>query len=335
MKTNVLTEHHDKQFARKGVVSSVGFGKTIKSIQGPFIGLILLCLGFSFASEYFFTLRNLLNVLDQVTVLGIVSLGMTAVIIIGGIDLSVGSVLALAMMMTGWLVQFMQVPLGIAMPIGMLTGLVCGLVSGALVIWARLPAFIATLAMMSIARGVANLLTDGRQVVGFPDWFTSLSTDRFFGFVSTTMLVFVVLAIIAGLYLKYRANGRNLYAIGGSPEVARLSGISVNTLTVAVYGVSGLLAGIAGMTLAARLDSSQPSAGLSLELDTIAAVVIGGASLAGGVGSIAGTIVGVLIIGVLRNGLNLLGVSPFFQMVIIGVVIAVAVAFDTMRRKTK
>lgn len=334
MKTNTLTDNNGSRWTNGGR-SAVGIGKTIKSIQGPFVGLILLCIGFSFASEYFFTLRNLLNVLDQVTVLGIVSIGMTAVIIIGGIDLSVGSVLALTMMMTGWLERFMELPLSIAAPLGMLTGLVCGLVSGGLVIWAKLPAFIATLAMMSVARGVANLLTDGRQVVGYPEWFTSLSTERFFGVVSTTMLAFVVLALIAALYLKYRANGRNLYAIGGSAEVARLSGIAVNKLTIAVYAASGLLAGIAGMTLAARLDSSQPSAGIALELDTIAAVVIGGASLAGGVGSIAGTIVGVLIIGVLRNGLNLLGVSPFFQMVIIGVVIAVAVAFDTMRRKTK
>ncbi len=310
-------------------------GSTFKSIQGPFVGLILLCVGFTLASEYFFTLRNFLNILDQITVLGIVSIGMTAVIIIGGIDLSVGSVLAFSMMMTGWLQEFMGVSLPIAALIGMLTGLLCGFVSGALVIWAKLPAFIATLAMMSVARGLANLLTDGRQVVGFPDWFTSLSTERYFGVVSTTMLIFILLAIVSAFYLRYRANGRNLYAIGGSAEVARLSGISVNKLIVMVYSVSGLLAGIAGMTLAARLDSSQPSAGLGLELDTIAAVVIGGASLIGGIGSIAGTIVGVLIIGVLRNGLNLMGVSPFFQMVIIGVVIAVAVAFDTMRRKTK
>ncbi|MCE0495992.1 ABC transporter permease [Vibrio salinus] len=310
-------------------------GNTLKSIQGPFVGLILLCVGFAIASEYFFTLRNLLNILDQVTVLGIVSIGMTAVIIIGGIDLSVGSVLALSMMMTGWLERFMDVSLPVAVILGMLTGLLCGLVSGALVIWAKLPAFIATLAMMSVARGLANILTDGRQVVGYPDWFTSLSTVRYFGVISTTMLIFVLLAIVSAFYLRYRANGRNLYAIGGSAEVARLSGISVNKITLVVYSVSGLLAGIAGMTLAARLDSSQPSAGLGLELDTIAAVVIGGASLIGGIGSIAGTIVGVLIIGVLRNGLNLIGVSPFFQMVIIGVVIAVAVAFDTMRRKTK
>lgn len=308
--------------------------ETLKSVQGPLIGLILLCVGFSLSSEYFFTLRNWLNILDQITVLGIVSIGMTAVIIIGGIDLSVGSSLALAMMMAGWLERIVGLPLEVSIFLGIMTGALCGLCSGLLIIWAKLPAFIATLAMMSVARGIANLLTDGRQVVGYPDWFTNFATVRLFGFVSITMLLFVVLAVLAGLYLRFRANGRNLYAIGGSTEVARLSGIAVNKITLIVYGVSGLLAGIAAMTLMARLDSSQPSAGVGLELDTIAAVVIGGASLNGGVGSIAGTIVGVLIIGILRNGLNLLGVSPFFQMVIIGVVIAVAVSFDTMRRKS-
>ncbi|MBJ7556918.1 ABC transporter permease [Marinomonas spartinae] len=309
--------------------------ETLKSVQGPLIGLILLCVGFSLSSEYFFTLRNWLNILDQITVLGIVSIGMTAVIIIGGIDLSVGSSLALAMMMAGWLERIVGLPLEVSIFLGIMTGALCGLCSGLLIIWAKLPAFIATLAMMSVARGIANLLTDGRQVVGYPDWFTNFATVRLFGFVSITMLLFVVLAVLAGLYLRFRANGRNLYAIGGSTEVARLSGIAVNKITLIVYGVSGLLAGIAAMTLMARLDSSQPSAGVGLELDTIAAVVIGGASLNGGVGSIAGTIVGVLIIGILRNGLNLLGVSPFFQMVIIGVVIAVAVSFDTMRRKSR
>ncbi|KPY99728.1 ECF subfamily RNA polymerase sigma-24 factor [Pseudomonas syringae pv. spinaceae] len=140
--------------------------------------------------------------------------------------------------------------------------------------------------------------------------------------------------VVAWVFLRFRAGGRNLYAIGGSPEVARLSGIKVRAITLWVYAISGALAGIAAVTMAARLDSSQPSAGLTLELDAIAAVVIGGASLSGGVGSVGGTLVGVLIIGVLRNGLNLLGVSPFIQQVVIGVVIALAVTIDTLRRRS-
>jgi len=301
--------------------------------QGPLIGLILLCLIFSLASDHFLSIRNALNVLDQITVLGILAIGMTAVIVIGGIDLSVGSVLAFSMMMMGWLYHDFAVPLQLAIPIGILTGACCGLASGCLVMYARLPSFIATLTIMSVARGLANILTDGTQVVGFPEWFTSLSTVRHFGFLSMTVGSFIVLVLVSAAYLRYRTGGRNLYAIGGSAEVARLAGILVRRVTIWVYVVSGALAGIAGMALAARLDSSQPSAGLGYELDTIAAVVIGGASLSGGVGSIGGTVVGVLIIGVLRNGLNLLGVSPFIQQVVIGLVIALAVTFDTLGRR--
>ena len=303
--------------------------------QGPLIGLILLCVIFSFASDYFLSVRNALNILDQITVLGILALGMTAVIIIGGIDLSVGSVLALSMMTMGWLQRDIGVPLALAILIGIATGALCGLVSGLLVTKARLPPFIATLTMMSVARGLANILTDGRQIVGYADWFTSLATVRHFGFLSATVSLFILLTILAWAFLRFRPAGRNLYAIGGSAEVARLAGIEVARYTTLVYATAGALAGIAGMALAARLDSSQPSAGLGYELDTIAAVVIGGASLSGGVGGIGGTVVGVLIIGVLRNGLNLLGVSPFIQQVVIGLVIAVAVTFDTLGRRQR
>ena len=302
-------------------------------VQGPLLGLILLCVIFTFTTNVFFSVRNALNVLDQVTVLGILAVGMTLVIVIGGIDLSVGSILAFGMMVMGWLKDSFNVPLPLAILIALLCGAVCGLINGLLVTKARLPAFIATLAMMSISRGLANIVTDGRQVVGFPDWFTSLSTVRHFGFLSITVALFLILVALTWIFLRYRSAGRSLYAIGGSAEVARLAGIKVQTLTIWVYIAAGTLAGIAGIAQASRLDSSEPSAGLGYELDTIAAVVIGGASLSGGIGGIGGTIVGVLIIGVLHNGLNLIGVSPFIQQVIIGAVIAVAVMADTLRRK--
>ena len=283
------------------------------------------------------TVRNILNVLDQVTVLGVMAIGMTLVILIGGIDLSVGSILALAAMVMGFVAHPDYLAMGI--PAGVVAALaiagVCGLVSGLLVTVMKLPPFIATLAMMSVARGLANIITDGSQIIGFPDWFTDLSIVRHFGFLSVTVGLMIVLTVIFAIFLNYRTTGRNLYAIGGSAEVARLSGIPVKSLTCAVYAICGVLAGLAGIVLAARLDSVQPSSGLGYELDTIAAVVIGGASLSGGVGSIGGTAVGVLIIGVLRNGLNLLGVSPFIQQVVIGVVIALAVAADTWRRRAQ
>jgi len=305
----------------------------VTGVGGPLIGLVLLCVIFSLTSNVFLTWRNALNVIDQITVLGILAIGMTAVIVIGGIDLSVGSILAFSMMMMGWLYQSVGVPLGLAIVAGLLVGTACGLVNGLLITRAKLPPFIATLTMMSVGRGLANIITEGRQIVGYPEWFTNLSTVRHFGFLSVTVAIFIVLSIISWAVLRYTTIGRSLYAIGGSPEVARLAGIRVRRLTMSVYALSGLLAGLASVALACRLNSSQPSAGTGYELDTIAAVVIGGASLNGGVGGIRGTVVGVLIIGVLRNGLNLSGVSPFVQQIVIGVVIALAVAADTLRRR--
>jgi ribose transport system permease protein len=301
--------------------------------KGPLLGLIALCVAFSLTTDVFLSVRNLLNVLDQVTVLGILSIGMTMVIVIGGIDLSVGAILAFAMMMMGWLKQDYGVPVGVGMLIAVGIGALCGLMNGILVTRARLPAFIATLAVMSVARGLANMVTDGKQVVGYPDWFDSLSIVRHFGFLSATVALFLVMMVAAWICLNYTAIGRSLYAIGGASEVARLAGIRVSAVTLGVYTVGGALCGVAAIALAARLDSSQPSAGLGAELDAIAAVVIGGASLSGGVGGIGGTALGVLIIGVLHNGLNLLAVSPFVQQVIVGVVIALAVTADTLRQR--
>ena len=301
--------------------------------HAPALSLIVLCVVFALSTDTFFTLRNLLNVIDQLTVLGIMALGMTAVIVIGGIDLSVGSVLALSMMVMGWLANVVGVPMPLAMVAALVVGGLCGLTSGLLVTKANLPSFIATLAMMSIARGLANLVTDGTQIVGYPDWFSALSINRYLGFMSVTVALFLVLTALAAVFMKYRAGGRALYAIGGSAEVARLAGIQVKKVTLWVYAVCGLLAGLAGIVMSTRLDSSQPSGGFGYELDTIAAVVIGGASLSGGIGTIWGTLMGVLTIGVLRNGLNLLGVSPFVQQIVIGVVIVLAVAVDANKRK--
>lgn len=300
---------------------------------GPLIGLLLLCLFLTFSTDTFLSVRNGLNILDQITVLGIMAVGMTFVILIGGIDLSVGSVLALAMMVMGWTANVAGLPLGLGIVAALIASMISGLIVGIMVTWFRVPAFIATLAMMSAARGVANMITDGQQIVGFPDWFMMLAIDRHFGILTAT--VFLMLAVVAGawIFLHFRAEGRMLYAVGGNPEVARLAGINVQLVTILVYVASAALAGLAGIVLAARLDSVQPSSGFGYELDTIAAVVIGGTSLSGGAGGIGGTLIGVLIIGVLRNGLNLLNVSPFLQQVIIGVVIVLAVGAETIRKR--
>jgi len=305
----------------------------VRGATGPLIGLVLLCVFLSFSTDTFLSMRNFLNVMDQITVLGVMAVGMTLVILIGGIDLSVGSVLALSGMVMGYLGNNREWPFVIAILVALVASAACGLTSGLMVTRLRMPAFIATLAMMSIARGIASIITNGEQIVGFPDWFSNLAIIRHFGFLTVTVGLMVAITVIAWIVLSFRPVGRALYALGGSQEVARLAGIPVRQYTMWVYVICGALAGLAGVILSARLDSSQPSSGLGYELDTIAAVVIGGASLSGGVGSIGGTAVGVLIIGFLRNGLNLLQVSPFVQQVVIGVVIAVAVAADTMRNR--
>jgi ribose transport system permease protein len=306
---------------------------SFRGATGPLIGLILLCLVLSLATDRFLSVRNFLNILDQVTVLGIMAVGMTFVILIGGIDLAVGSVLALAMMVMGYLANDWGFPMALAVLLALVVSAGTGVISGFIITAFNVPAFIATLAMMSVARGLANMITDGQQIVGFPDWFNALASVRQGGFLTVTVALAILVFIAGFLFLRYRSGGRMIYAVGGSQEVARLAGINVRWVTIGVYVVSAVCAGLAGIVLASRLDSVQPTSGLGYELDTIAAVVIGGTSLTGGSGGIGGTLIGVLIIGVLRNGLNLLQVSPFVQQVVIGVVIAIAVAAETLRKR--
>lgn len=326
--SNVVATKPSDTFQQQVLSLFSGHGAT-----GPLIGLVLLCVFLSFATDSFLTVRNFLNIFDQITVLGIMAVGMTFVILIGGIDLSVGSVLALAMMVMGYLTNFADIPLPASILISLFVAGLCGLASGVMITRFNVPAFIATLAMMSIARGLANMITDGQQIVGFPAWFNLASIIRYGGFLTITVAVMLAVILAGLLYQRYRAGGRALYAIGGNAEVARLAGINVKKVTIWVYVTASTLAGLAGVVMAARLDSVQPSSGFAYELDTIAAVVIGGTSLSGGSGGIGGTIIGVLIIGVLRNGLNLLGVSPFMQQVIIGLVIVLAVAAEAFKKK--
>lgn len=300
---------------------------------GPLIGLLVLCAFLTLATDSFFSVRNFLNILDQVTVIGIIAVGMTFVILLGGIDLSVGSVLALAMMVLGFLNVEAGLSMGAAIPLAIAAAALAGLISGLLITEFKVPPFIATLAMMSIARGLASMITNGSQIIGFPAWFNMGAIIRYGGVLTMTVAVMFVVFAVALLFQRYREGGRALYAVGGNPEVARLAGINVKRVTVLVYTACAALSGLAGVLLAARLDAVQPTIGIAYELDAIAAVVIGGTSLSGGTGGIGGTIIGVLIIGVLRNGLNLLSVSPFLQAVIIGMVIVMAVAAETFKQR--
>jgi len=302
-------------------------------VLGPLLGLLALCLFLTLATDSFFSTRNFLNILDQVSVIGIIAVGMTFVILIGGIDLSVGSVMALATMVLGVLHVHHGVPMFAAASVALVVASLTGVVSGVLITSLKIPAFIATLAMMSIARGLASLITNGQQIIGFPAWFNMAAIIRYGGVLTITVGVMLSVFVLAWLYQRFRAGGRVMYAIGGNAEVARLAGINVNRATILVYTFCAFLSGLAGIVYAARLDAVQPSSGVAYELDAIAAVVIGGTSLSGGTGGIGGTLIGVLIIGVLRNGLNLLQVSPFVQQLVVGFVIVVAVAAEAFRER--
>jgi ribose/xylose/arabinose/galactoside ABC-type transport system permease subunit len=304
------------------------------SSSGPLLGLLVLVVVLSLMSPAFLTVSNLLNVFQQVSVLAILALGMTAVIITAGIDLSVGSIVGLSGVVAAWTFVEAELPMPVAMVAGLAVGALAGFISGLMITVGKVPPFVATLAMLSMARGLALVISDGRPISGFPDWFRGITRTNLLGVVPLSVLLVIALFILGSAYLRYRPSGRALYAIGGNEEVARLSGLNVKREKLKVYTVAGMLAAAGGLVMISRLDSAQPTAGTGLELDVIAAVVIGGASLAGGAGTVSGTLVGVLIIGVLRNGLNLLDVSTFWQQVVIGAVIAIAVMTDTLRRRS-
>jgi ribose transport system permease protein len=294
---------------------------------------VILCVILAIATPHFLTVSNLLNVLEQTALNAIVAVGMTFVIISGGIDLSVGSVLAFAGIGLALALQSgAPVPLAIALALAM--GVSCGLVNGLLITLGRLPPFIATLGMMSVARGAALMLAEGRPISGFSQDFRALATERVLGIPAPVVITIVIYAV-AHFVLTRTVFGRTTYAIGGNEEAARLSGVRVQFHKTAVYGVAGLTSAAAAIVLTARLNSAQPTAGTMYELDAIAATVIGGTSLLGGEGSQTGTLIGALIMGVLRNGLNLLNVSSFFQQVVIGLVIIGAVLVDMGLKRGK
>src|SRR5687768_2368188 len=300
---------------------------------GTLAGLAGLCLLLWILTPHFLTVSNLLNVLEQTSINAVIAVGMTFVILSAGIDLSVGSLLALSgVVMATLLHQNVSAPLAITAGLGM--GFGFGALNGIAIAWGRLPPFIATLGMMSIARGCALLFTEGRPVSGFDPDFRSLATARLLGIPAPVLLTAAVY-IVARFVLSSTRFGRYVYAMGGNEEATRLSGVNVRLHKTLVYGMSGLTSAIAAVLLTARLNSAQPIAGIMYELDAIAAVVIGGTSLSGGEGGIGGTLIGALIMGVLRNGLNLLGVSSFLQQVVIGLVIVFAVLLDTALKSRK
>ncbi|REA57777.1 ribose ABC transporter permease [Dyadobacter luteus] len=306
------------------------------------IALFILCLGLSILSDKFLTVSNLWNVMRQISVNICISTGMTLIVLTAGIDLSVGSVLALCGAITaGLLKNGIEIPsnnlyigftiLG-AVLAGVLTGSALGAFSGFTITRFKVPPFVATLAMLTVARGLTMLWTQGFPISGLGDKFLYFGTGWFLGIPVPVWISGIIVAVALFVTNKTRL-GRYIYAIGGNESAAKLSGINVNKVKIIVYTIAGALAGIGGLLVTSRLDSAQPNAGISYELDSIAAVVIGGTSLSGGRGSILGTVQGAIIIGVLNNGLVLLNVSPFWQQVVKGLVILLAVIIDKSNSK--
>ncbi|MDG6305119.1 ABC transporter permease [Glaesserella parasuis] len=312
-------------------------------------GLILLVIFFSVTNDYFFTSNNIMTVGLQTSTIALIGIGATCVILTGGIDLSTGSVVALSGVAAAMIVNA-GVPVPLGMVLGILVGGICGLVNGILVTQMKLPPFIATLGMMMVARGLALYVTNAAPVSGMPESFAVLGNGALFKIVEEgpnglpkvvftgipyPVIIMIFITVLFTFALTKLKVGRYIYAIGSNEEAARLSGIKTNIVKIYAYVASGLLSGLTGVILASRLVTAQPNGGVTYELDAIASAVVGGTSLMGGVGTIPGTLIGSFIIGVLRNGLNMNGVSSFVQMIVIGLVIIVAVSLDQLRQSKK
>lgn len=325
----------------KKTTATAGVGNAVKIYfkenLGIIVAFLVLCVFLSVfpkTSGSFFTKQNIFNVLRQISTNLFLACGMTMVIILGGIDLSVGSIIALSGCISAGCVARYNLPLPIALLMGLLVGLLVGMFNGAVISKTTIPAFIVTLATMNIAKGLAYVYTGGSPVrVVTKEW--QFLGAGYVGIFPTPVVILVIVLIITAIIMNKTKMGRHMYAVGGNQQAAEFSGIKVEKVKFFVHAFSGLMAGLAGIVLASRMYSGQPTAGDGAEMDAIAAVVVGGTSMAGGSGKIGGTIIGGLIIGVLNNGLNLLNVNSFWQYVVKGVVILLAVFLDYFRNKGK
>jgi ribose transport system permease protein len=297
----------------------------------PFVGLVVVCLVMLFASNSFLSAANIENIARQVSINAIIAVGMTCVILTGGVDLSVGSVMALSgTLAAGLMVSGMNAVA--ALVVGIAVGLGFGVANGIFVAFAGMPPIIVTLATMGIARGLALIYTGGYPIDGLPDWVAFFGNGKVLG-VQMPVVIMLVVYLLAWVLLERMPFGRYVYAIGGNEDATRLSGVRVARVKLIVYGLAGLTSALAAIVLTARLMSGQPNAGVGFELDAIAAVVMGGTSISGGRGSIVGTLIGALLLGVLNNGLNMVGVNPYVQNVIKGGIILLAIYISRDRRR--
>ena len=311
------------------------FKTKIKDNQnlGTILALIILMVFVSILNPTFLQANNLMNLMRQLIINGFIALGMTFVILTGGIDLSVGSTLAVtSAIFAGLLQNGMNTILAILIALGL--GLILGLINGFLITKGKLAPFIVTLATMTIFRGLTLVYTDGRPIAGPKDNFAFkfLGKGQFLG-IPFQVILFALTFLILWIILNKTALGRKIYAVGGNEKASFISGINIDKVKISVYVISSFMAVLSGLVLTSRLNSAQPTAGVAYEMDAIAAVVLGGTSMAGGSGSLTGTLIGILILGVLNNGLNLLGVSSFYQQIVKGIVILIAVLIDRKRNK--
>lgn len=302
---------------------------------GIIIALLVLCVLLAVlpaTSSSFLSTQNMFNILRQISTNMLIACAMTMVIILGGIDLSVGSIIALSGVIAAGCVSRYELPIAVALIAGALVGVVIGVFNGFVICKTTIPPFIVTLATMNIARGLAKVYTGGSPVrVVTKEW--QFIGAGYIGPVPVPVIIMIIAIIITALMMNKTKLGRHIYAVGGNTQAAEFSGIKVARVKFIVHAYAGLMAGLAGIILASRMYSGQPTAGEGAEMDAIAAVVVGGTSMAGGSGKIGGTIIGALIIGVLNNGLNLMNVNSFWQDVVKGVVILLAVFIDYIRNR--
>lgn len=298
---------------------------------GIVVALVLIATMLSVATPNFLTPSNLINVARQISLNGILAVGVTFVLLTGGVDLSLGSVVALAGVVAATFAHPGEYPIVVAIFMGILAGTACGATNGLVITWGRVAPFIATLGMMTVARGLALVASNGRPVSNMSPGLTRWAGDVFG--VPIPVLILAAVALAAWLFLTQTRLGRYVYAVGGNENAARAAGISVNSVKMFTYTLCGAMAGLAGVVLAARITTGQPNAGIAYELDAIAAVVIGGTSLSGGVGGVGGTLLGALLMGVIGNGLDLLNVSSYYQQIIKGVIIVGAVWLDRRQQE--
>ena len=290
--------------------------------------IVFIC--FARLSDRFATPDNLFNVARQYSELAVVSIGLTVVIITGGIDISVGSIVGLSSILVGVLAAKAGMNVWLACVLAIIGGLLCGLINGLVITRLRVQPIVATLAMLSAARGLAWVLSGARSLSGFPDSFVALGQTAL-GPIPLSVAIALILVALGIIVLRYTALGRQVYAVGSSEEAARLSGINVFRIKLFAYALTGALCGLGGVIMSARLAASVPDAGSGFEFEAITAVVMGGSSLKGGEGNIIGTIIGVAVMGILRNGLNLTGVPNIWQVLFLGVMLILAVLGDNLR----